>query len=116
MKNTKDEEGKFIESLKPKYTYNPILQHFYQCVQHRALHPHSPLPTLDLLIKKYIYPDEELFHKANLVFKNFKEIFPLEKTESKEKIERIYWKDSIQQQIRLDSYVPDPSKKKKNGR
>ena len=41
-----------VEGLKPKYTYNPALQHFYQAVQTRALHPNAPIPQLDPLIEK----------------------------------------------------------------
>lgn len=109
-----DEEGNRMEALKPKHTYNPVLQRFYQCVQHRALHPNTPLPKLDPLVERYVNPDEELFHKAAASIKNFQDEFPLMKSEDKkEKTERIYWKDSLANQIKLDSYVPDPSKKRK---
>lgn len=43
-----------IEALKPKYTYNPALQHFYQVLQSRAMQPETPLPPLDPLIEKYV--------------------------------------------------------------
>lgn len=104
-----------MEALKPKYTYNPVLQRFYQCVQHRALHPGTPLPKLDPLIEKYINPDEELFHKSASKLKKFKEEFPLTKSEEKkEKTERVYWRDSLAaNQVKLDSYVPDSNKKRK---
>ena len=64
-----------MESLKPKYTYNPTLQRLYQCVQHRAISPEGPLPPLDPLIAKYITPDEELFSAAAAPIKHFTEQF-----------------------------------------
>ena len=41
-----------MEALKPKCTYNPVLQHFYQAVQKRALQPEAPVPPLDPVIQK----------------------------------------------------------------
>jgi len=43
-----------MEALKPKYTYNPALQHFYQVLQTRAMQPETPLPPLDPLIEKQV--------------------------------------------------------------
>lgn len=118
-----------MEALKPKYTYNPVLQRLYQCVQHRALKPDAPLPHLDPVIERYIFlfifcqrfsfsyvnPDKTLFHNAEPPLKKFKSMFPLQKSEqTKDKIDRIYWKDSLKNaKVKLDSYVPDLSKKRK---
>jgi ATP-dependent DNA helicase 2 subunit 2 len=76
-------ESELIEALNPKYTYNPALQHFYQCVTHRALHPDESLPKLDPIIHKYSHPDETLFAKAKPVLSHFKEKFVLVKTPQK---------------------------------
>jgi ATP-dependent DNA helicase 2 subunit 2 len=38
------------EALQPKSTFNPVLQHFWQCVHARALNPGQPLPQLDPMI------------------------------------------------------------------
>jgi len=76
------EDGKCnpVEALKPKYTYNPVLQRFYQCVQKKALNPQeSVLEALDPLIARYINPDEQLFHKAKGAIKNFQDSFKLTK-------------------------------------
>jgi len=48
----KDDDGEPVEALKPKYTYNPSLQHFYQAIQKRALNPKASLPKLDPIIEK----------------------------------------------------------------
>lgn len=92
-----------MESLKPKYAYNPALQQLYQCVQHRAMHPEIPLPKLDPLVQKYlttilemlrywkiltyiyffrryVNPDEKLFANAEDTLKEFAAKFPLQKT------------------------------------
>ena len=42
-----------MEALKPKHTFNPVLQRFYQCVQQRAMSPDAPVTTLDPTIAKY---------------------------------------------------------------
>jgi len=77
MTASKDEDGEPMESLKPKFTYNPVLQRFYQCVQHRALHPNAPLPPLDPVISQYCNPDQQLFTAAKRQLEDFKRLFPL---------------------------------------
>eukprot|EP01114_Cavostelium_apophysatum_P020328 TRINITY_DN6786_c0_g1_i1.p1 TRINITY_DN6786_c0_g1~~TRINITY_DN6786_c0_g1_i1.p1 ORF type:complete len:724 (+),score=198.04 TRINITY_DN6786_c0_g1_i1:75-2246(+) len=115
MKSAEDEEGNPMEALKPKHTYNPALQRFYQCVQYRALHPQAPLPKIDPQIERYVRPDAELFYKASSALDSFRDSFPLQKSEAvKEKQDRVYWKDAIAaNEVKLDSYVPDPNKKRK---
>jgi ATP-dependent DNA helicase 2 subunit 2 len=41
-----------VEVLRPKEVFNPVLQHFRQCVHVRALQPGAPLPGLDPLIER----------------------------------------------------------------
>ncbi len=69
-----------MEALKPKHTFNPVLQHFYQCVQKRAFNKHASLPKLDPLIEKYVNPDEQLLEKSENSLIEFKIQFPLTKT------------------------------------
>lgn len=95
-----------IESLNPRYTYNPTLQRLYQTLHQRALDPSLPLGPLDPIIEKfvsllsflhpsniflqgqvelnnktnrYVNPDEELFVRSKAVIDNFRKAFPLEK-------------------------------------
>lgn len=58
MSGSMDSNGNQMEALKPKHTFNPVLQHFYQSVQNRALNPQHPLTELDPVIRSYIQPDE----------------------------------------------------------
>eukprot|EP01112_Ceratiomyxa_fruticulosa_P013430 TRINITY_DN3779_c0_g1_i1.p1 TRINITY_DN3779_c0_g1~~TRINITY_DN3779_c0_g1_i1.p1 ORF type:complete len:745 (+),score=163.09 TRINITY_DN3779_c0_g1_i1:333-2567(+) len=111
-----DENGNVEEALKPRQTYNPVLQHHYQCLQFRALHPNAPLPPLDPILASYINPDASLFEKAAPAIEKFQSVFPLKRTEQAEnKLRRKFWgsKAVEDQEIRLESYVPDLAGKKR---
>ncbi|EFA77444.1 ATP-dependent DNA helicase [Heterostelium album PN500] len=120
MTAEEDEDHQKIAALRPRFTYNPSLQHFYQCLHHRALHPESQLPKLDPIISKYINPDEAIMENAQDAIKNFQILFPLTKTTNFKSEPKYRWQDGMlveqQQEIRLDSYVTDDtnsSKKRK---
>eukprot|EP01113_Clastostelium_recurvatum_P048652 TRINITY_DN8908_c0_g1_i3.p1 TRINITY_DN8908_c0_g1~~TRINITY_DN8908_c0_g1_i3.p1 ORF type:complete len:744 (-),score=183.33 TRINITY_DN8908_c0_g1_i3:59-2119(-) len=116
MTAAEDEEGNHMEALKPRYTYNPVLQHHYQCLQARALRPEASLPPLDSALSNYITPDKKLFEEASEALKQFQEQFPLQRTERAEsKLRRKFWgaKAMEDQEIRLESYVPDLADKKR---
>jgi len=113
MHSTIDESGEPMEALKPKHTYNPTLQHFYQSLQKRALNSETPLPKLDPVIFKYIHPDEQLFTAAAVQLTNFKSNFTLTKTENIANKKRKYWQDCLTEDVKLDSYIPDLKKQKK---
>jgi ATP-dependent DNA helicase 2 subunit 2 len=116
MTAEKDDEGEPMEALNPKYTYNPALQHFYQCVTRRALHPEEPLPQVDPNIRKYSTPDETLFAKAQSVISHFKEKFVLVRTDQKEKEgRRRFWSEAFlrDEDITLESYLASDKKRQK---
>lgn len=54
-----EEDGE--EALKPGETFNPVLQYFYQCLEHKALKKENNLPDLDETIEDYLRPDKKLF-------------------------------------------------------
>eukprot|EP00011_Vannellida_sp_DIVA3-517-6-12_P007195 CAMPEP_0114621812 /NCGR_PEP_ID=MMETSP0168-20121206/9418_1 /TAXON_ID=95228 ORGANISM="Vannella sp., Strain DIVA3 517/6/12" /NCGR_SAMPLE_ID=MMETSP0168 /ASSEMBLY_ACC=CAM_ASM_000044 /LENGTH=721 /DNA_ID=CAMNT_0001833015 /DNA_START=11 /DNA_END=2176 /DNA_ORIENTATION=- len=110
-----DEYGDTTEVLKPKHTYNPVLQHFYQTVQARALKPGAPVPKLDPRIEAYVNPDEALLAKAKVELDAFEAAFPLQRVEAQEKTQRRYWSDAVATtgDISLDSYVQDSAAKKR---
>lgn len=60
-----DEDGEAQEALKPSDTYNPVLQYFYNCLEHKALkmdvEGENNLPVMDDMIGDYLKPDKELF-------------------------------------------------------
>eukprot|EP01132_Coremiostelium_polycephalum_P004803 gene4803-5989_t len=111
MKADEDEEGEPIPALRPRYTYNPLLQHFYQCLHHRALHPNSSIPKLDPVIANYINPDDQILEKSKSAIKEFSAQFPLVKS-ADYKIDdqrKLRWKNGmlVEDQITLDSYITD---------
>ncbi|EGC29713.1 hypothetical protein DICPUDRAFT_158675 [Dictyostelium purpureum] len=117
------DEEESIQMLKPSFTYNPLLQHFYQCLHHRSLHPNSLIPKLDPIISQYINPDEQILEKSKNSIKEFYLKFPLTKSINFNKLNnnnnqqqqqqqqslKYYWKDGvlIGEEINLDSYVTD---------
>ncbi|KAF2069356.1 hypothetical protein CYY_009327 [Polysphondylium violaceum] len=106
-----DEDGDPIPLLRPRYTYNPLLQHFYQCLHHRALHPNTAIPKLDAVISAYINPDEQILEKSKHSILEFSTQFPLTKTANYKPTSdlRYRWKDGmlVGEEITLDSYVTD---------
>lgn len=62
-----DEDGEKTERLKPSEVYNPTLQYFYQCLEHRALNDQNNLPKLDETIEDYMKPDKALFENNKYV-------------------------------------------------
>lgn len=114
----KDDDGQPVEALKPKNTYNPVLQHFYQCVQKRALDKEAALPPLDPAIAKYLNPDGALFAKAKQALEDFEQKFPVTKLDAnKSKLERRFWRDTLANaaDISLESYGAEAKKAKKDG-
>jgi len=80
-----NEDGTRAESLKPKHTFNPVLQRFYQCVEHRALDSSAPVSDLDPLIAKYIQPDDCMIKISAPAIDSLKKSFPLTRVEAKKK-------------------------------
>jgi len=62
-----DEDGNEEEVLKPTETFNPVLQYFYQCLEHKALKKDNNLPPLDEAIGDYLKPDKNLFENNKYV-------------------------------------------------
>lgn len=42
------------EPFVPDTMFSPVLQHFYQCLQHRALNPDDPMPPLLDDLQQYV--------------------------------------------------------------
>jgi ATP-dependent DNA helicase 2 subunit 2 len=55
------------EKLKPTETFNPVLQYFYDCLEHKALKSDNNLPPLDDTISDYLKPDRKLFENNKYV-------------------------------------------------
>jgi len=65
---------------------------------------------------RYVNPDDGLLEKAASAIDNFKDCFPLTKTETKEKAsKKRFWSEAFDAagDIRLDSYVGDDAKRQK---
>lgn len=94
-----DEEGNKEEVLKPTETYNPVLQYFYQCLEHKALNRENNLPPLDETIGEYVKPDKKLFENNKYVT-FLPRVFEIkEKEEKEDKKKRVFWREMINSEI-----------------
>jgi ATP-dependent DNA helicase 2 subunit 2 len=106
-----DEPG---EALIPKYTFNPALQRFYQCVERRALDPSADISELDPNIARYIVPSPSLLRQAAPKLANFKSAFDLRPVEENEKKKKRHWKDWYSEEVR-DSDIEELRKRARGG-
>ena len=87
------------EEIKPSETYNPMLQYFYKCLEHKALeqdeNKKNELPKIDEESIKYMIPNKKLFENNKYV-SFLPKVFPIqEKDKVDEKKKRVFWKDVI---------------------
>ena len=87
------------EEIKPTETYNPMLQYFYKCLEHRALETDEnkkmELPKIDEESIKYMIPNKKLFENNKYVT-FLPKVFPIvEKDKIEDKKKRVFWKDVI---------------------
>ena len=87
------------EEIKPSETYNPMLQYFYKCLEHKALeedeNKKNELPKINEEKIKYMIPNKKLFENNKYV-SFLPKVFPIqEKDKVEEKKKRIFWKDVI---------------------
>ena len=92
-----DNDGE--EELKPSETYNPMLQYFYKCLEHKALekdeNKKNDLPEIDENTIKNLVPNKKLFENNKYV-SFLPKVFPIKEKENvDEKKKRIFWKDVI---------------------
>lgn len=116
MNTATDANGEPTEALKPKFTFNPVIQYWGQTVQFKALHPERPSPpTLDPRIANHVNPCKATFTKAEKSIQDWGNNFPLEATvtSTQETKKRHFWSAAIlDDQFKLDSYVAGNAAKK----
>ncbi len=123
-----------MEVLKPNETFNPILQYFYQCLEHKALghqvkqdedgekanengehvsNDHinnknniNTLPPLDDTISDYLRPDKMLFEN-NKWISFIPKMFDIKENKKEEKKKRVFWKDMINSEITANTGISE---------
>lgn len=101
-----DDEGARCEALVPELVFNPVLQYFYQCVQHRALHPTDPLPPPSAEILEQVKPPASLGAAREAACARVAAAFPLERVEAKQAKKRDAWQAGLATtDVQLDSYL-----------
>eukprot|EP00668_Euglena_longa_P001208 GGOE01001433.1.p1 GENE.GGOE01001433.1~~GGOE01001433.1.p1 ORF type:complete len:777 (-),score=239.27 GGOE01001433.1:160-2154(-) len=98
------------EALKPKAVFNPGLQHLYQAVRHRALHPSAPMVELDRNIAAFARAWEmkgtlrPLLDAAQPAMAKVRALFPTVPVEAGREKKR-YWFATNGVDINLESYA-----------
>eukprot|EP01130_Rhizamoeba_saxonica_P018803 TRINITY_DN9549_c0_g1_i1.p1 TRINITY_DN9549_c0_g1~~TRINITY_DN9549_c0_g1_i1.p1 ORF type:complete len:630 (-),score=163.23 TRINITY_DN9549_c0_g1_i1:19-1908(-) len=100
-----NDEGELEEPFKPKNIHNPSLQHLYQVLFHKALHPDSDIPPILPVIDESVSPDEELFRKNQQLLTNFKNVFELIPTEEKQPQKKFWSQELLDEDVNIDSYI-----------
>jgi ATP-dependent DNA helicase 2 subunit 2 len=101
-----DDDGARCEAFVPELVYNPVLQYFYQCVQHRALHPSEPLPAPSAEIIEQVKPPASLDAAREVACARVAAAFPLERVEAKQAKKRDAWQAGLATtDVQLDSYL-----------
>ncbi|XP_062951104.1 X-ray repair cross-complementing protein 5 [Cynocephalus volans] len=102
----KDEEEDTTEDLfSTAKIPNPQYQRLFQCLLHRALHPHQPLPPIQQHILNMLDPPGEVTARCQISLSKIKSLFPL--------TEAIKQKDQITaQDIFQDNNEEGPTAKK----
>lgn len=57
----------------------------FQCLQHRALEPHEPLPELSPMIANSLNPPQEVSAKCEAQCEKLKNLFKLEKVKKEDR-------------------------------
>lgn len=58
---------------------------FFQCLQHRALEPHEPLPELSPMIANSLNPPQEVSAQCEAQCEKLKNLFKLEKVKKEDR-------------------------------
>ncbi len=101
-----DLEEEEEEKLKPSATFNPSLQYFYQCLEHKALNKDNNIPDLDDTIEDYLKPDKKLFENNKYV-SFIPKMFEIKERQKEEKKKRVFWKEMINSEIQDNTGISD---------
>ena len=107
------------ELLRVKQTFNPVLQHFTDCLNHRACHQEG-LPEVNPEISAYLRPDRTMFQGATKACRAFASAFTLKEVEPSEaKKPRVCWKEllaaGLERPVATGKQVDVPAGKEKLG-
>ncbi|KRX10022.1 SPOC like C-terminal domain [Pseudocohnilembus persalinus] len=101
-KEENDDEEDKIEGLKPKFTYNPYIQYFYQTIMHRLFTQNedgtqsAEIPPLNPRINSYLRPENKMYEKAAKEIEAVQQVFAFEeRQEEQDKEKKVYWRDLI---------------------
>ncbi|XP_053663414.1 X-ray repair cross-complementing protein 5-like [Anopheles marshallii] len=72
-----DSNGESREAFALHNTYNPTLQHVYQAVAHRALHPKQPLPPVDTTLQELFEVPKKVATRSKPALDDVKRLFDL---------------------------------------
>ncbi|XP_052896950.1 X-ray repair cross-complementing protein 5-like [Anopheles moucheti] len=77
MEAIDDSNGESREAFALHNTYNPTVQHVYQAVAHRALHPKQPLPPVDTTLHGLFEVPKKIATRSKPALDDVKRLFEL---------------------------------------
>ena len=86
----------FYLRFKIKNCFNPVLQHYYQCISQRAIDEKTEVPEIDPVILEYLCPEKKMKCKEEL--DNFKKLFNLKEQDIKKEKGKVFWRKIIENQ------------------
>uniref|UniRef100_A0A8D8EZW7 X-ray repair cross-complementing protein 5 n=1 Tax=Culex pipiens TaxID=7175 RepID=A0A8D8EZW7_CULPI len=72
-----DDETGSKEAFALHKTLNPIHQHMYRTVAHRAIHPKAPLPAMDEELRQLVDVPPKIRERSKEALEDIKNLFPL---------------------------------------
>lgn len=72
-----DDETGSKEAFALNKTLNPIHQHVYRTVAHRAIHPKAPLPAMDEELRQLVDVPPKIRERSKEALEDIKNLFPL---------------------------------------
>ncbi|XP_058449906.1 X-ray repair cross-complementing protein 5 isoform X2 [Malaya genurostris] len=77
-----ENDGESKEGFALNETLNPIHQHVYRSVAHRALYPKAPLPAMDEELKELISVPPKIRDRSKAYLEEVKHLFPLKQNQN----------------------------------
>ncbi|CAL8240942.1 unnamed protein product [Merluccius merluccius] len=81
-----DEMGEEVDLFKVHHLPNPAFQRHFQCLHHRAVHPGSPLPSIEPWLKAALERPLAVAAHCHAPLEELKRTFPLKEVEKKKQL------------------------------
>lgn len=113
LMNGLDDETGSKEAFALHKTLNPIHQHVYRTVAHRAIHPKTPLPAMDEELRKLVDVPPKIRERSKEALEDIKNLFPLKEIKVNARLKWLQKTAKIN--VQSDGEVPSTSSQPNDG-